>query len=368
LSQWLTLQQAPQLGARLRIELLEKFGGLEALFAATRAELERALPERPAAVGAILGEPDAAALETLRRWLAKDSAHHLLVWTDPDYPPLLREIADPPLALHIIGARAALGRPQLGIVGSRNPTPAGLENARAFARTLAPAGLTITSGLALGVDGAAHRGALDAGGDTIAICGTGLDRVYPARHRELAHTIAQHGALVSEFALGTSPLPGNFPVRNRLISGLALGVLVVEATLESGSLISARLAGEQGREVFAIPGSIHSPQARGCHALIRQGAKLVESANDVIEELGALAQFARAQAPEPPRVPENLPPLAMQLLASLGHDPATLDTLVERSGLTADSVSSMLATLELEGWVASMPGGRYQRLSLPRPP
>jgi DNA processing protein len=359
---WLALHRAPQSGARTRVELLEHFGSIDAVFAATGAELERALPERPEAVSAILAGADAAALDTLRAWLAQDVSHHFLVWNDPDYPPLLREIADPPIALHVIGTRASLARPQLGVVGSRNPTPAGAENARAFARALSQAGLVITSGMALGIDGAAHRGALDAGGQTIAVCGTGLDRVYPARHRELAHAIADNGALVSEYPLGTPPLPGNFPVRNRLISGLSLGVLVVEAALDSGSLISARLATEQGREVFAIPGSIHSPLARGCHTLIRQGAKLVESANDVIEELGALAEFARASAPPTVNAPANLPRPAAHLLDALGYDPVTLDALVERSGLTADAVSSMLVTLELEGLVATMPGGRYQRM------
>ena len=363
LDAWLTLQQLPQPGGRARIELLAQLGGIEAVFAASRAELERALPENPQTVEAIVRGPDAAGAERLRQWLAQETNRHLVVWDDPDYPPLLREIADPPLALHVIGDRALLATAQLALVGSRNPTPAGIENARAFARSLACAGLAITSGLALGIDGAAHRGALEAGGKTLAVCGTGLDRVYPARHRELAHAIAAQGALISEFPLGTPPQAWHFPVRNRLISGLSLGVLVIEAALQSGSLITARLANEQGREVFALPGSIHSPLARGCHALIRQGAKLVETAQDVIEELGALAQFVRV--PAPPSIEKlhaDVPPDAAQLLACLGHDPATLDALVERSGLTADAVSSMLVTLELDGLVATMPGGRYQRL------
>lgn len=360
---WLRLHSLPQVGGRTRVDLLEAFGSIETLFAASKAQLERVLPGRPEAVAAILDDLDVARLEPVRQWFAQDPARHLVVWTDTDYPPLLREIPDPPIALYVLGDRAALARPQLAVVGSRNPTPAGVETARAFARALAQAGLTITSGLALGIDGAAHRGALDAGGATIAVCGTGLDRVYPARHRTLAHAIVNRGALVSEFALGTPPRPQHFPIRNRLISGLALGVLVVEAALESGSLITARLALDQGREVFAIPGSVHSPLSRGCHALIRQGAKLTENAADVLEELRALAQFARMSAVLPAAtIPASLPANAAQLLDCLGHDPATLDALVERSGLTADAVSSMLATLEIEGLVAAMPGGRYQRL------
>ncbi|MGH8458888.1 MAG: DNA-processing protein DprA, partial [Nevskiales bacterium] len=260
----------------------------------------------------------------------------------------------------------------LAIVGSRNPTPAGLENAQAFAESLARAGLIITSGLALGIDGAAHRGALNGGGLTLAVCGTGLDRVYPARHRELAHNIAQHGALVSEFPPGTPALAGNFPRRNRLISGLSLGVLVVEAALQSGSLITARLAGAQGREVFAIPGSIHNPLARGCHRLLREGAKLVESAQDILEEIG-------------PLLGNRIPPIAgergmrhtgssvdteerdadyVRLLEAMGYEPARVDQLVERTGFAADAVASMLLILELQNEVALAPGGAYQRRTL----
>ncbi len=359
---WFTLHHLPQAGGRTRLDLLESFGSIDAVFGASSAQLERVLPGKRDTIATILDGPDAGRVESLREWLAQDGSHHLVVWTDNDYPALLREIADPPAALYVLGRRDALAWPQLAIVGSRNPTPAGVDNARAFGRALAHSGLSITSGLALGVDGAAHRGALDADGTTIAVCGTGLDRVYPARHRELAHVIVEHGALISEFALGTSPRPENFPIRNRLISGLSLGTLVVEAALESGSLITARLALEQGREVFAIPGSIHSPQARGCHALIRQGAKLVENADDVLEELGALAQFAQTRMPVSTAPKAKLPASSAHLLECLGHDPTTLDALIERSGLTADAVSSMLGALELDGFVAAMPGGRYQRL------
>jgi DNA processing protein len=362
LTLWLRLRSLPGVGTRTQHELLERFGSVENIFAASRGQLEKALAGRHEAISAILDEPGAGSFQAEFDWLAQPG-HHLLLWSDADYPQLLREIADPPVLLYVIGRRQALSNPQLAIVGSRNPSPAGRENAQAFAKSLAGAGLTITSGLALGVDGAAHRGALAAGGSTIAVTGTGLDRVYPARHRELAHEIAAHGALVSEFALGTPPLPENFPIRNRLISGLSLGTLVVEAALQSGSLITARLATEQGREVFAIPGSIHAPQARGCHALIRQGAKLVETAQDILEELGPLASVARASAPQNAAPAATLDAPAAELLAQIGHDPVSVDTLIERSGLTAHAVSSMLLQMELRGLVSSCPGGKVQRIS-----
>lgn len=355
---WFAFLRLPGLGSRGRFELLQHFGSIEALFAATPAGLKILLPEQPEVIRAILDGPDPSALSAELDWLAPAN-HHLVTWTDADYPPLLRQIPDPPVALYVIGDRRLLARAQLAIVGSRNPTPAGRENAQAFARSLAAAGLTITSGLALGIDGAAHRGALEAGGTTLAVTGTGLDRVYPPRHRELAHEIAAHGALVTEFPLGTPPRPENFPIRNRLISGLSLGTLVVEAALKSGSLITARLATDQGREVFAVPGSIHSPQARGCHALIRQGAKLVETAQDILEELGALAQIVE---PNSAPAPANLDARASALLDCLGYDPVGVDTLIERSGLTAEIVSSMLLQFELRGLVATGPGGVYQRM------
>jgi DNA processing protein len=305
-------------------------------------------------------ETGRAAVES---WLAAPG-NHLLRLDDPRYPDLLRQIPDPPPVLYVRGDPAALGNLQLAIVGSRNPTRGGLENARAFAAHLAGAGLTITSGLALGIDAAAHEGALAAGGTTIAVTGTGLDRVYPARHRELAHRIAGQGALVSEFPPGTPPRPAHFPQRNRIISGLSLGTLVVEAARRSGSLVTARHALEQGREVFAIPGSIHNPLARGCHALIRQGAKLVETADDILEELGALAVAvtADATAPDAPAGAGELDPEYRRLLDALGHDPLPIDELVARSGLTAESVSSMLLILELQGYVAPEAGGRYARI------
>lgn len=360
--QWLTLAHLPGLGARRRLDLLEHFGSIEALFESPRGLLERALPGSRETIEAILAGPDPERLAPALEWLAQDR-HHLVTWQDADYPRLLREIADPPLALYVLGDRATLGLPQFAIVGSRNPTPTGKENAFAFARALASAGLAITSGLALGIDGEAHRGALAANGRTLAVTGTGLDRVYPAAHRELAHAIAEQGALVSEFALGTPPRPENFPVRNRLIAGLSIGTLVVEAALKSGSLITARLATESGREVFAIPGSIHAPQSRGCHALIRQGAKLVETARDILEELHSLAQVALGEtAEESVAVPGDLGAEQVRVLDSLGHDPASIDQLVERSGLTASGVSSILLELELRGLVTPAAGGRYLRV------
>jgi DNA processing protein len=366
LALWLRFLRVPGIGARRRLELLNHFGSLEALFESARGQLARLLADAPQALAALRAEPDEKQLATDLAWF-NEPRRQLLTWFDEDYPRLLREIPDPPVALFVIGERAVLSLPQLAVVGSRNATAAGRENARAFAHELAQAGLVITSGMALGVDAAAHRGALESGAATIAVMGTGLDRVYPARHRELAHAIAQQGALLSEFPLGTAPRPENFPIRNRIVSGLALGVLVVEAAERSGALITARLGSEQGREVFAIPGSIHSPLSRGCHRLIRQGAKLVETARDVLEELGPLASVV-TPAGERPSVlvspaPDALPEPAQQLLACLGYDAMTVDALVERSGLTADTVSSMLLVLELHGFVASGPGGNYQRLT-----
>lgn len=357
---WVALTRLPAVGARTAHALLERFGSVEAVFAARASQLRSVLgPDHPA-LSAIRGAPDPEQLARDREWLAHDG-HHLVTWNDPDYPPLLREISDPPVAFYVAGDRALLARAQIAVVGARHPTPGGRENARAFAQALARAGLVVTSGLALGIDGAAHQGALAAGGATVAVTGTGLDRVYPPAHRELAHAIARAGALVSEFPLGTPPRAENFPVRNRLISGLALGVLVVEAAARSGSLITARCALEQGREVFAVPGSIHSPLARGCHALIRDGAKLVETAEDVLEELGPLARYAQQAGAAAPAPAPALSQAAAAFLAHLGYDPVSVDMLVERSGLTADAVSSMLLQLELQGHVAACPGGKYVR-------
>ena len=294
----------------------------------------------------------------LRAWLS-DPVHEVVACDDADYPQALRQICDAPLALYCVGRRELLDRPSLAIVGSRHATPAGCDNAREFAQALGEAGLAVVSGLALGIDGAAHHGALDTAGGTIAVVGTGPDRVYPARHRSLAHAIAAKGAMISEFAPGTPPLPFNFPQRNRIISGIALGVLVVEATVSSGSLITARLAGEQGREVFAIPGSIHSPFSHGCHRLIREGAKLVETVDDVLSELHwrAAGPTVRRSRPAP-----EMDADATLVLAALGHDPADTDTLVARTNLAAANVATALVSLEIAGCVGAIAGGRWQRI------
>ena len=358
LEYWLALSRAPDVGAVTISTLLERYGTPHHVFEASAGELRGLVSD---AALAYLRDPDWAAIAPDLDWLAEPD-NHLLTLTDPHYPPLIKETVGPPPILYIKGDPAQLSRPQLGMVGSRNPSPGGGDTAFEFARHLAGAGLTITSGLALGIDAAAHRGALEAGGTTIAVAGTGLDRVYPARHRELAHQIAEQGALISEFPIGTPPLPAHFPRRNRIISGLSLGVLVVEAALRSGSLITARIAGEQGREVFAIPGSIHNPLARGCHQLIRQGAKLVETAEHIVEELGPLAAvtLSTAETADAP-APNTLDADYHSLLACLGHDPTPVDTLVQRSGLTPEAISSMLLVLELQGFVASTTGGLYSR-------
>jgi DNA processing protein len=353
--------RVPGLGAVGCQALLERCGTPQAV-------LELAAAEGggwglPAATLAGLRAPDWRAVEADLAWLQR-ADNHLLSLTDPAYPSLLRAIHAPPPVLFVHGAPAAIAGLQLGVVGSRNPTPVGRDTARDFAAALTGHGITVTSGLALGIDAAAHQGALDAGGITVAVAGTGLDRVYPASHRALAHRIAECGALVSEFPPGTGPRPDHFPRRNRIISGLSLGVLVVEAAQRSGSLITARHAMEQGREVFAIPGSIHNPLSRGCHTLIRQGAKLVEAVLDVLEELGPLACAAAqgATAAETPS-PGDLPPEHRRVLDHLGYEPTPIDTLVERSGLTPESVSSILLVSELHGHVASTTGGLYMRVS-----
>ena len=339
--------------------MLAHFGTAAAVFAADRAELRQL--DLPAASLDALRQPDWRRVEQDLAWLERPG-NYLLQQDDPRYPPLLRQITYPPPLLFVHGNLESLRAPQLAIVGTRNPTPLGRDTAHHFAAYLAGAGLAVTSGLALGIDAAAHQGALSGNGLTIAVMGTSLDRIYPAKHRDLAHAIAENGALVSELPTGTPAMAENFPRRNRLISGLAMGVLVVEAALQSGSLITARQALEQGREVFAIPGSIHNPMVKGCHALIRQGAKLVETASDILEELGSLAAFV-SDSPEisatAPAVPETLDEEYRQLLSAMGDESLAIDSLVERCGLTAEVVSSMLLILELEGYVAAVPGGLY---------
>lgn len=362
---WLALEGVPGLAREARVQLVEHFGGARDLAAAGTAELRRAgLDEAQLRA---LRDPDPEVLERAAAWLSRPR-NHLLTRDDEDYPPLLARIPGPPPLLYVHGEPAALWQPQLAVVGSRNPTAGGRDNAREFCRHLARAGLAITSGLAQGVDGEAHRAALDVDGTTIAVAGTGLERVYPARHRDLAHRIAERGALVSELPPDAGPRRSHFPSRNRIISGLSLGVLVVEAGVRSGSLITARNATEQGREVFAIPGSIHNPLARGCHRLIRQGAKLVETGQDIVEELAPLARelgrdIDRALGADSPRAAESddLDADESRVLEALGHDPTSVDQVVERTGLTPESVSSMLLIMELRGLVVASGGGKYAR-------
>ena len=351
LAAWIKLSLVPGLGGQSLRRLLTAFGLPQQVLAAGRGALARVVSAEIAA--RILSDLDSPAVDAALEWAAADG-HAVLTLADGDYPQPLLETPDPPALLYLHGRRELLARPCLAVVGSRNATPQGISNAEQFARVFSAAGLTIVSGLALGIDAAAHRGGLEEAGSTIAVLGTGADILYPQRNRDLGERIAREGLIVSEFALGTPPHGGNFPRRNRVISGLTRGCLVVEAALASGSLITARLAAEQGREVFAIPGSIHSPHAKGCHALIKQGAKLVESAQDLLQELG-MKGFA---AP-----PAAADPEATGLLAHLGYDPCDIDTLCARSGLTAAAVSAMLLQLELEGKVASLPGGLYQRTS-----
>lgn len=362
---WLALSRIQGIGVRTAEYLIRITGSLAALFHSTESELV-ASGVKPALARA-LQQPDWRAVDHACDWLEAAPDRTTLQVTASHYPDYLRQIPDPPLVLFVQGQPGALTRPQIGIVGSRNPTPDGIGIAADFAARLSRAGLTITSGMALGIDAAAHQGAMQAGGSTVAVAGCGPDRVYPKAHARLAEGIRENGALVSEFFPGTPPLAGNFPRRNRIISGLCTGVMVVEAALRSGSLITARYAAEQGREVFAIPGSIHSPQARGCHRLIKQGAKLVETEQDVLEELRFMTTLdcmtgQPEVAAEQTLQVDDLSTDSTQILKLMGSAAVSVDRLVERSGLTADAVSSILLLLELRGLVASQPGGTYSRL------
>jgi DNA processing protein len=354
------LARTPGLTADAVTGLLAAAGGdLTAIARAARAAAAVALP--PAA-RAFLTAPDERRLDADLRWL-EESATAIVLCTDPAYPPLLKQTAGAPAALYVQGSVPLLASPQLAMVGSRSPTPAGRTTARDFAAWFARAGLTVTSGLALGIDAASHDGALRGGGATLAVYGTGLDRVYPPEHLELAERIRLQGALVSEFPPGTAPLPENFPRRNRIIAGLTLGTLVVEAARRSGSLITARLALEAGREVFAIPGSIHSPLSQGCHQLIKSGAKLVEEAQDVVTELKFLVSKEPLTEARPTAAAgRELDKEYEMLLDALGFEPATIDSLVARTELPSQSIASMLLILELEDRVAALPGGRYSRI------
>ncbi len=377
---WFRLLETPGIGPATLRRLLAACGSAPAVLACDAATL-REIAGAPAARALATEPPEfASRLQAALAWLDGGGDRLILSLGDARYPAALLQTADPPPLLYVQGDAACLSRPSIAIVGSRHCTPQGDANARAFAAALGRAGQVVVSGLALGIDAAAHEGALLAGAQTIAVVGTGLDRVYPARHRTLAHRIAAQGALVSEFAPGVPPLPDNFPRRNRIIAGLTQGTLVVEAAMQSGSLITARLASEAGREVFAMPGSIHAPQARGCHALLKQGAKLVETAQDILEELraapgapapGAGAPRAAAEpaareaaregaAPAPADAASEAPP--DPLLAALGHDPVTLDALISRTGWPGHELSARLMALELDGLVSRLPGGLYQRL------
>ena len=355
---WLRLLLVPGVGRETARRLLAAHGSPQAVLAADPERLRSDLGDRLA--GELAREPAdwAPAVDAVLAWQGQGSDRHVFSVGDACYPRALLESPDPPLLLYATGDVALLSRPAIAVVGSRRPTAQGRDHARRFAQAFGEAGYTVVSGLALGVDGAAHEGALAAGAPTVAVVGTGPDRVYPPSHRELAHRIAAHGVIVSEFLPGTAPLPENFPQRNRIIAGLSLGTLVVEAALQSGSLITARLANEAGREVFAIPGSIQSAQSRGCHALIRDGAKLVECPADVLDELrqpGLPGLAATAPAAEPPA------PVADPLLDALGHDPMTLDGLQARTGRSTPDLLGRLLELELDGHVARLPGGLYQR-------
>ena len=376
LKAWLRLSLSPGVGNETARKLLAACGSAQGIFEQDEQTLRELGSEKLSRLIRVEPATLVAQLQTTLDWLAAGDDRKIVTLGDADYPASLLNIADPPLMLYMLGAQVnrapaateniAIKLANLAMVGSRNPTPQGEVNARQFAKAFAEQGLCVVSGLALGIDGAAHDGALlgaaSGGCATIAVVGTGLDRVYPKKHLALAHRIAQHGMIISEFPLGTPPLIANFPKRNRIISGLSQGVLVVEAALKSGSLITARLAAEQGKDVFAIPGSIHSPQSRGCHALIKQGAKLVETAQDVLEEL----KIPLAQAWVTPVAQDDGPaaPAAdAAFLSALGFDVVSLDALQARTGLSTPDLQSQLLELELDGHVTRLPGGLFQRMA-----
>jgi len=352
---WLQLFHTPGIGSVTAQKLINEYGSAEQIIAHADDLPNPGLKHA-------LRNPHEQAIEADLNWLSSQTDHHILTLTDPRYPKLLKQINDPPPVLYIIGNPQVLPLPQLGIVGSRNPTISGTETAHAFASELSTAGLCITSGLAIGIDAAAHAGALQASAPTVAVTGCGADRTYPARHRGLAEAIREKGAVISEYPLGMEPLAANFPRRNRIISGLSCGVLVIEAAMRSGSLITARLAGEQGRDVFAIPGSIKNPLARGCHKLLREGACLVENTADIIAELAPILGFSANHLENMPDLTKSAENLAEQgLLGFIDFQPVDIDTLILRSGLTPERVSAILLALEIQGCIAALPGGRYCR-------
>lgn len=353
LASWIHLTLVPGLGPGNFRALLSAFGLPRQILQSTHDQLARIVPARLAR--AIVDcSANQAAVDAILEWADKPG-HHVVTLADEAYPQRLLHLSDPPPVLFLRGNPAWLSAPSIAVVGSRNATPGGVDNAERFSAALSSKGHTIVSGLALGIDAAAHRGGLSGKGSTVAVMGTGIDVIYPKRNEAIAKQIEETGALVTEFPPGTAPLPGNFPRRNRIIAGLSRGVLVVEAALASGSLITARLAAEIGRDVFAIPGSIHSTVSKGCHALIKQGAKLVESAEDVLEE--------SASDRATPALPDHhLSGPEEALLQHMGYDPCSVDVICGRSGLTAETVSAMLLALEIDGRVAAVSGGLYQRL------
>lgn len=370
---WIELWKVPRVGAKTYEKLLAAFGSPSAVFDANSEALKHA-GFSELLISNIQESKDTETAQADMSWLQEADNHFVVTLDCEDYPKLLKQTSNPPPLLYVHGDLSVLNDPQLAIVGSRSPTQGGLSAAYDFSRYLGQTGLCITSGLALGIDGKAHQGALDAGGPTIAVIATGIDRVYPARHRELAHKIVQNGAIVSEFPVGTQPKAENFPRRNRIISGLSYGTLVVEAALRSGSLITARLAMEQNREVFAIPGSIHNSLARGCHQLIRQGAKLVETAQDILEEMvielgdtiGHEDDYDQQTALENNELESSSNDSnnsdEVILLENMGFDPVPVDQLVMLTGFSPEAISSMLLMLELNNKVSSNGGGTYTRL------
>ena len=354
---WLRFTLIPGIAGAAQRALLKAFGAPAAVCAADRRLLSAIVGDTAAA--AIVAGVEPSVVHRAQAWLA-DARNGLVALGDDDYPKALLEIADPPTILYTVGDVSLLNLPAIAIVGSRNASQQGAADAERFGRALSDFGFSIVSGLALGIDAAAHRGGLSGRSRSIAVVGTGLDRVYPAANRQLAHALADHGVVVSEFPLGTPPVASHFPRRNRLISGLSRGVLVVEAAMKSGSLTTARLALEQGRDVFAIPGSIHSPLSKGCHWLIKQGAKLVDSADDLLTELGIMPQPPAVTTDRATETYDNEP-----LLCALGHSPASVDTLAIRCGMPAAGVASALTRLELAGRVERLPGGLFRRLAVP---
>ncbi|GBG13804.1 DNA processing protein [Novimethylophilus kurashikiensis] len=349
---WIGLSLIPGLGGETYRRLLAAFGSPQQIYAASASHLRQVVnAEIASAIGT---GPHGPLIDQTLAWL-EIKGNHLITLGDKNYPQAFLEIPDPPVLFYAKGNTKLLNAPTIGIVGSRHATPQGLKNAEFFAQALSETGWCVASGMALGIDGAAHVGALKGSGSTIAVVGTGLDIVYPSRHRELAHQIVEKGVLVSEYPLSTPSKAHNFPRRNRLISGLSRGVLVVEANPESGSLITARLAAEQGREVFAIPGSIHSPLSKGCHQLIKQGAKLVDNIHDILDEFSHV-MARHEQAFETAKAEDTL-------LSVMGFEVMDSETLIRLSGLTSDQLSAKLLTLELEGSIASLPGGRFQRIT-----